>query len=676
MAVETKILISAQDKSAAAFSSVNRNLSGLNSTVRRALGAVAGLAGVYGLGAMLKASFANVDGLAKVSDRLGIATESMAGLQHAADLAGVSNQTLNTGLRTMLKNVGEAAQGFGEGARAFDVLGLSAQKLSALSPDMQLQKILDTLAGVENVTLRNATAAQIFGGRATEMLNLIADGAGGIRKATEDARAWGLALNRVDAAKIEIANDAVNRAGSAIRGLANTVSVYLTPFIAEVANSFADAAAEADGFKTETTAIFDQIILGTARMTDNLRPGLNFMKKSVGEIWDGFRSLPTWAQEVGIIGALLAGKKGVALMAVVSGAVEDTKTTAQWFAAYQAGHVSFPEWLLTGNAAAKEKLKELGTFVEDIKLEGPSLLGSLFGKGPGDPDPHEFEKAAEAMLARIREKMEAAAKKIAFDRSKLFGAGVEIVAPRKRDDKDRDDFFKYEEGLNKKLAALDLYLMSDTEKLESAFAQRGETLQELYSLDLLSQQEFFGRSAELALQHQAAMGDIEAQGILARREFERQNMTQRIQEVSGMMLQLTNSVATHSKALFQINKVAGIANAIVNAHEGASKTLAKYPWPLAQILAGLHYAAGFAQVQAIRSASFGGSTSAPSIGGGGAIPVTDVGAPSPVAAPGRTTVIHVEFVGDYFDRALIVDKLMPLINEYTMDGGRLELVPR
>jgi hypothetical protein len=282
-------------------------------------------------------------------------------------------------------------------------------------------------------------------------------------------------------------------------------------------------------------------------------------------------------------------------------------------------------------------------------------------------------------FAKVKAEAQKAAEETAAARKKLFGTGGEIVEPRKREDKDRDDFFKYEEGLNKKLAALDLYLMSDTEKLESAFAQRGETLQELYSLDLLSQQEFFDRSAELALQHQAAMGDIESQGILARREFERRNMTQRIQDVSGLMLQLTNSVATHSKALFQINKVAGIANAIVNAHEGASKTLAKYPWPLAQILAGLHYAAGFAQVQAIRSASFGGSTSAPSIGGGSAIPVTDVGAPAPAQAPAPRPVIvylNVPDNGVPLSRDWLMNTFLPSFNEAVGDGANVTLVPR
>ncbi|MCR4300615.1 MAG: hypothetical protein NUV51_03320, partial [Sulfuricaulis sp.] len=51
-----------------------------------ALGAVIGLNQIKQL---ISNSFQAVDAVAKMSDRLGVATEKMAGLQHAADLAGV-----------------------------------------------------------------------------------------------------------------------------------------------------------------------------------------------------------------------------------------------------------------------------------------------------------------------------------------------------------------------------------------------------------------------------------------------------------------------------------------------------------------------------------------------------------------------------------------------------------
>lgn len=81
----------------------------------------------------------------------------------------------------------------------------------------------------------------------------------------------------------------------------------------------------------------------------------------------------------------------------------------------------------------------------------------------------------------------------------------------------------------------------------------------------------------------------------------------------GEIAALTAGVAQNNKTLFKINKVAAIANAVIGAYEGISRTLAAYPYPINIGMAALHAAAAFAQVQAIRSTSFGGT-------GGGTTP--------------------------------------------------------
>jgi len=71
----------------------------------------------------------------------------------------------------------------------------------------------------------------------------------------------------------------------------------------------------------------------------------------------------------------------------------------------------------------------------------------------------------------------------------------------------------------------------------------------------------------------------------------------------------------------QRNKGFAIAEALVNTYLGVSKTLATYPYPFNLAPAGLHLAAGLAQVSNIRSGSSGGS-----IGGGSAptVPTTPI----------------------------------------------------
>ena len=142
-------------------------------------------------------------------------------------------------------------------------------------------------------------------------------------------------------------------------------------------------------------------------------------------------------------------------------------------------------------------------------------------------------------------------------------------------------------------------------------------------LDIYEQEERANAERHARLQ---AGYDLEKKQLTELEKFKQKSYKDQTQQVLGELLGLTQGVAQHNRQLFELNKAAGIANAIVNTYEGVSKTLAKYPWPLSGIMAGAHLAAGLAQVQAIRSASFGGGGgSAPSLAGSPGTPVTETG---------------------------------------------------
>ena len=119
------------------FRSVGKGLTKLRGAVNSTQGRFAQLAGVAGLGALVQTSRTAVDELGKVSDKLGISTERLAGLQHAAELTGNSTRNLNLGLQRMVRRVAEAAEGTGEAQNALAELGLDAKELAQLSPDHQ-----------------------------------------------------------------------------------------------------------------------------------------------------------------------------------------------------------------------------------------------------------------------------------------------------------------------------------------------------------------------------------------------------------------------------------------------------------------------------------------------------------------------------------------------------------
>ena len=90
---------------------------------------------------------------------------------------------------------------------------------------------------------------------------------------------------------------------------------------------------------------------------------------------------------------------------------------------------------------------------------------------------------------------------------------------------------------------------------------------------------------------------------------------------------ISNILANHSRAAFNIKKTSAIAEAIVSTYQGAANALSKGDFPFNIIKASLVAASGFAKVQAIRSTSYGGGGG--SAGGGGGSAGGAVAGPTP-----------------------------------------------
>lgn len=137
---------------------------------------------------------------------------------------------------------------------------------------------------------------------------------------------------------------------------------------------------------------------------------------------------------------------------------------------------------------------------------------------------------------------------------------------------------------------------------------------------------------DIAAERQRQLAAIERRGIQSRMDWEMATNQQRTHNIVSELANITAGVAQHNKTLFKINKAAGIANAILNAYIGISRTLREYPYPWNLIMAAAHAVVAFAQVAAIRRQEFGAGGAAPSLAGStAATPVTPVtsGAPQP-----------------------------------------------
>lgn len=269
MAATYNTVLTAKDKTAAAFKSVGNSAAAATVKIAK-IGAAFATAGVAAGIALTKMSMANVDALAKVSDRLGIATQSLAGLQHAANLAGVESATLEKSLVKLAVGVSDAADGTGIAKDAFIELGLSAALLEKMPIDQQMLKVADAMQGVELQADKVRLATELFGARGVAVLNMLGGGSQNLVEMAKEADHLGIAINRVDAAKIELANDAVERAKGVFTGLGNQLGSSFSPLIMTVADSFRQAALDNEDFGSVGRDVVLALLKGYGKLADGV----------------------------------------------------------------------------------------------------------------------------------------------------------------------------------------------------------------------------------------------------------------------------------------------------------------------------------------------------------------------------------------------------------------------
>ena len=250
---KSKYILEAEDRTGKAFNSVRDRARSVAAGVATA-GLAAGAAVAASAVSIINSNRQSIDVLAKTADQLGINTEKLVGLQHAAaQTAGMTEDQFNKSLQTMVKGLSEASVGTGEAKDAIEQLGLSAAELNSMSPDQAMYAISDAMAGVSNQGDRVRIAMKLFGEEGSKLVNTLGSGSELLREYQTEAEALGIALNRIDAAQVEAANDSIDRATKVATGFGQALTVAAAPAIEGVANLFVEAATEAGGFGTIAT---------------------------------------------------------------------------------------------------------------------------------------------------------------------------------------------------------------------------------------------------------------------------------------------------------------------------------------------------------------------------------------------------------------------------------------
>lgn len=260
--------------------SAMRTLVAINATQLFASVASAAISSVRSLVSFGKAQADVVDNASKLAARLGMTYGEFAGLSLAADLAGVSMDTIGKASQKAEIAFANAANGSKVATAAFAGLGLSVEQLNGISASERFDAIAASIAALPTEAQRAAAAVRIFGRAGAELLPLFAGGAEGIAAAREQAERLGLTLTNAQGQNVEAMNDAFTMVAKSISGVVQQIVAYLAPAITSIANTFVAFVGDVGGANIGQ-AIGDGILAG-ARVIAQVG---DFLVASLSDVW-------------------------------------------------------------------------------------------------------------------------------------------------------------------------------------------------------------------------------------------------------------------------------------------------------------------------------------------------------------------------------------------------------
>tara|TARA_R100001086_G_scaffold145434_1_gene76788 strand:+ start:300 stop:2066 length:1767 start_codon:yes stop_codon:yes gene_type:complete len=133
---------------------------------------------------LVKGAIDSADAFGKMSDQTGIAANTLQAYVNAGKLAGVSQETIDKGLRRLAQSMREADQGVATYKDSFDALGISVRTVDGQFKTNQqvLGEVADKFATMENGATKAAIAMEIFGRSGASLINLLNGGAASLEE--------------------------------------------------------------------------------------------------------------------------------------------------------------------------------------------------------------------------------------------------------------------------------------------------------------------------------------------------------------------------------------------------------------------------------------------------------------------------------------------------------------
>lgn len=654
--------VSGLDKAATKAQGIVGKLgTGINSQVTHlaAYAAAATAAGAaLGVGLVAK-SMETIDVQSKLAARLNGTVAELQALVHAGDLAGVSQETLATAIGKMNQRLAEAARtGSGATYEALQRLGLSAAEFIALPVNERLATLADRFKALGYNTAQQADSLKQLGVRGQELLSLFEGGGDGIRDATKDVQAFGVAVSDIDAAEVEAANDAWTTARLLLTGIGNQLAVRLAPIIKDVGDQFADAGRESNGFSDAIERGVKLGIAGYSRLNQEFylaRIGLDDLAADSIHFFDNVAGAIPRAVEAATGGAITAAQMGFEPIKHSFGKLRETLKAPP----------TADEWLKWYEEISKKAKEAAQRVVAERKAANAGSGDTGDGLDEGQ------RKSLEAKLDRLKKSIAAEDEQLRLQRDEELKNLNELLAKKiVKEDEANALRLQIQDKFSKDMQAL---LAS---KFEESVATEDEMLARKYEKQLADLQTFENNKTYTVERAEEIRRKIQDKARLASIQLQASQYSAMASIVDTSLGQITDLVGQEGEKQFTIFKAISAATALVKGYEAIVSAYAA-----GSKIGGPGVGAAFAAVAAAGVAAHIAklmSTSVSSGGGGGGMAAAggtggSVGA-APAApaetAPSQTMFLTIQ--GRYFGREQVRELASQMI-EFQKDGGKVVL---
>jgi hypothetical protein len=258
-------------------------------------GLAAAAAGVYKVNQQL----GELDKVAKLATRTGLDPKFIAAWGFAAEQSGSDSATATASLDEFTKRMGEAAAGAGPAAEQIKGLGLNLGDIIDLSPEDQILKLSEAITQLPNAAEKAAVADKLFGGMGPQLVSTMA----GIKEFKTEAEGLGLGFESSELAKVEAANDAINRVKRSFGNVWSTITVQVAPAIDALFTGINDLTTSMGGFGSMADTSFSFVGDAWTWLQDTIATGITTVM-AVGEwAFTNWQDLAVYAfKSVGLAG--------------------------------------------------------------------------------------------------------------------------------------------------------------------------------------------------------------------------------------------------------------------------------------------------------------------------------------------------------------------------------------